>query len=55
MSNDYQILQMIFDLQREISHLNKNLNVNNRNGASNDLPLNKLWVDTSLLSFKFDD
>ena len=55
MSNDYQILQMIFDLQTEISRLNENLNVNNRRGASNDLSLNKLRVDTKLLSFKFDD
>ena len=55
MSEDYQIRQMIFDLQKEINRLNENPSVNNRKGAANDLPLKKLWVDTRLFSFKFDD
>lgn len=55
MSDDYQIRQMIFDLQEDIRELRESDNLMSSKIYNNELSLNNLWSKTMLLSLKIDE
>lgn len=55
MSDDYQIRQMIFDLQEDIRELRESDNLMSSKIYNNELSLNNLWSKTMLLSLKINE